>query len=81
METKFQSKGIKLLVKSLPVPSVEIFNNGRFWFSTTNPNTLLDVSKVIAEFAKALNEEGIKMAEEHNKQFKKEENKPVIEEL
>ena len=78
---KFQSGQIKLLVKSLPVPMVEIYSKNVLWMATSNPKSLLDVSKVIAEFAKELNDEGINRAVEHNKQFKKEENKPVIEEL
>ena len=60
---------------------VEIYSKNVLWMATSSPNNLLDVSKVIAEFAKELNDEGISRAIEHNKQFKKEENKPVIEEL
>lgn len=45
---------------------VEIYNENTLWFSTNNPSVLMDVSGVIADFAKALNEEGKKQMVAHN---------------
>lgn len=71
MKTKFQSGQIKLLVKKYPVLSIEIYNRDDLWFGTNNPSVLLDISKVIAQLAKELNEESKKEMVAHNKNLKK----------
>jgi uncharacterized UPF0160 family protein len=57
MKTSFKSGNIKLIVKKYPAQSVDILDNGKVLFGTSNPNTLLNISKVIASFAKELNNE------------------------
>lgn len=60
---------------------VEIYHGNDFWLSTSNPKTLLSVSRVIAEFATALNDEGIKNAVKHNQKISEDKGKTTIEEL
>lgn len=71
MQSRFKSGKIEIRISKYPVPMVNFFHNNQFWFATDNPKSLLDVSKVIAEFAKALNQEEKKMWEDTAKQVNK----------
>jgi hypothetical protein len=57
MKRKFKDGNITLKITLKPVQSVEIYNKKDLLFGTDSPSTLLSISKVIADFAKELNEE------------------------
>ena len=57
MKSKFKDGHVTLVLKENPVQIVEIHKDKTLLFGTDNPETLLSVSKVIADFAKALRDE------------------------
>ena len=80
MQTLFRSGDVKLNAKlSTGIPELEISNKGIFLFATSNPKTLMDISKVIADFATELNKETQKEMVDHNKALDNKEKEIILE--